>query len=215
MDRYAYAHPQVGYNLRAAHFERRPDGMTAYFRLSLPLVVGGKLGAKRADGTYSPAPYTYNKLESGQVFHYLDIGAVRKDALGLGKLLAAGHSLVVDGKEIAPKLISVRVHPRGHVPPFSTLAEAKSAAVGPVYPALDEEIDSGYVLVDAVVIYSHGGAIDVFAISSSLQPGELGEPRTRNIFWDHRGEKTQMYDIPGPLDAALLVDPKRPPAARE
>ncbi len=211
----ARAHPGIGYNLRAAHFEHRADGVTVYFRLTLPLVVGNRLGRQRADGTFEPAPYTYNKLESGRVFHYLDVAAVRKGASDLGRYIATGHELVVQGKIISPQLLSVRLHPKGKVPPFSTLAEAKAAASGPVYPDGREEIDTGYVLVDAVMFYPQKAGVGAFSLRSTLMPGELGEPLTRNIFWDHRGEKIVSYDVRGLLEEPLLIDPAHPPPPPE
>lgn len=207
----AQPHPQVSYNLRAAHFEHHAGGMTAYFRLSMPLVVGGRLGARRSDGAFAPAPYTYNRVESGQVFHYLDIASVRKNAFGLGQFVAAGHEIVADGERVNPKVLSVRVHPRGAVPPFSSLTEAKAAANGAHYPALDDEIDTGYVMVDAVIAYSTGAPIRAFSIRSSLVPGELGEPRTRNVFWDHRAAGSYAYDANGLLEAPFAIDPVAAP----
>ena len=48
----AHAHFPAGYDLRAVHVVRSADGLDAYFRLTLPLVVADKLGPKRADGSY-------------------------------------------------------------------------------------------------------------------------------------------------------------------
>lgn len=207
----AQPHPQVSYNLRAVHFEHHARGITAYYRLSMPLVVGGKLGAKRGDGSYAPAPYTYNRVESGLVFHYLDIALTRKHPVGLGQLAAQGHEIIVSGNILKPKLLSVRVHPRGLVPPFSSLAEAKAATQGAHYPPVDEEIDSGYVMVDTVIAYPSAGPIGAFSIRSSLAPGELGEPRTRNIFWDHRSSGSYAYDVNGLLQAPFPIDPVSAP----
>jgi hypothetical protein len=209
----ADAHPQLGYNLRAAHFEHGVEGVTAYMRISLALVVANRLGEKRADGTYVPAPFTYNRLESGQVFHYLDIAAVKKDIARLGELVASGHELSADGKPIPAKVLAVRVHPKGRVPPFSKLEEAKTAVGGAPFPDTSEEVDSGYVLVDVALLYARRGGIDRFSFKSSLVPGELGEPLTRNVFWDHRGASTKQYDVQGLLETPLVVDPKQPERA--
>jgi hypothetical protein len=203
----AHAHPQIGYNLRAAHFEHSAEGLTAYMRISLTLAVANLLGMKREDGTYVAAPYTYNRLESGKVFHYLDIAAVKRSVARLGQLVANGHELAVDGKPVPAKVLAVSVHPKGRVPPFSKLDEAKSAVAGAPYPDVSEEIDSGYVLVDVALFYARRGGIEGFSFKSSLVPGELGEPRTRNVFWDHRGASTSQYDVEGPLEMPLIVKP--------
>jgi hypothetical protein len=201
----AHAHQGIGYNLRAAHFEHQADGLTAYFRLTLPLVVANRIGPRKDDGSFVPAPYTYNRLESGRVFHYLDIAAVRRDPLDLGRLVATGHELKVAGRPIAPKLLAVRVHRKGEVPPFSTLEEAKRAIAGPAYGGSEEEIDSGYVLVDAALFYARAGGVKQFELKSSLAPGELGELQTRNIFWDHAAAPPRQYDLPGLLEEPVAI----------
>ncbi len=202
----AYGHAELGYNLRAVHFEYTKTGMMAYMRFSLALLVANQLGAKNPDGTYISAPYTYNRIESGRVFHYLDIKAVKRDALGLGKLAAQGHDISVAGKSIAAKVMNVRVHPKGSVPPFGKLDDAKNACKGlPYVSAREDEIDSGDVLVDVALLYPQIAAADEFQLKSSLVPGELGEPATKNIFWDHRGNDQQTpYTVEGLIDAAIL-----------
>ena len=209
----AFGHAELGYNLRAAHFEYTQTGMMAYMRFSLALLVANQLGGKNPGGTYIPAPYTYNRVERGRVFHYLDIKAVKRDALGLGKLAAQGHDISVAGRSIAAKVMNVRVHPKGSVPPFAKLDDAKSACKGlPYVSAREDEIDSAYVLVDVALLYSQIAATDEFQLKSSLVPGELGEPATKNIFWDHRGNDQQTpYTVEGLIDAAILFSaPKQP-----
>jgi hypothetical protein len=209
----AFGHAELGYNLRAVHFEYVPAGMMAYMRFSMALLVANKLGPKNNDGTYLPAPYTYNRVESGRVFHHLDVKAVKRDAMGLGKFAIEGHDLSVAGKAIAPKLINVRVHPKGGVPPFAKLDDAKNACKGLPYAAgRDTEIDSGYVLVDVTLLYPQITVNDEFQIKSSLIPGELGEPATKNLFWDHRGNDQETpYGVEGLLDAAILFSPTKKP----
>ena len=207
----ASSHAELGYNLRAMHFEYSPTGMTAYMRFSLALLVANRLGKKKSDGSFVPAPFTYNRVESGRVFHYLDIKAVRQDATSLGGMAMAGHEFSSGGKVVTGKLVSVRVHPKGTVPPFARLEDAKSASKGAVYPAgSDQEIDSGYVLVDVVVLYPSIRASSEFQLKSSLIPGELGEPATKNLFWDHRGNDQQTpFVAEGLIDAAILFSPPK------
>lgn len=209
----AFGHAEVSYNLRAAHFDYTPTGMMVYMRVSLSLLVANQLGRKTNDGTFVPAPYTYNKLESGQVFHYLDVAAVKRDPLGLGKLAIQGHEFSVGGKVATPKLINVRVHPKGSVPPFGKLDDAKSATKGLAYTsAQNDAIDTGYVLVDIALLFSQITIADEFQFKSTLVPGEMGEPATKNIFWDHRGPDQQTpYNAEGLIDAAILFSPPKKP----
>jgi hypothetical protein len=209
----AFGHAEVSYNLRAAHFDYTPAGMMAYMRISLSLLVANQLGRKSNDGTFIPAPYTYNKLESGQVFHYLDVAAVKRDALGLGKLAIQGHEFSVGSKVVTPKLINVRVHPKGSVPPFGKLDDAKNATKGLAYTAAQNDgIDTGYVLVDIALLFPQITITEEFQLKSTLIPGELGEPATKNMFWDHRGPDQQTpYIADGLIDAAILFSPPKKP----
>ena len=202
---FSFAHSQIGYNLRAAHFEHTSAGLIMYMRISLPLVVANRLGAPRKDGGFNPAPFTYNKVESGKVFHYLDIAAVKRDIAGLGQLVLLGHELRSEGKILNGKLISARVHPKGSVPPFARLQDAKAACAGVPYPERNDEMDTGYVLVDVAALYPAVDAGKTLQITSSLVPGELGEPATKNIFWEHRGADMRQTDAEGLLDAALTI----------
>jgi hypothetical protein len=210
----AWAHPQSSFNLRVVHFERTPGGLTAYMRLSLPLVVGNRLGAARADGTFEPAPYTINRMESGQLFHYVDVGAVRGDASGLGRLIADGHLLRIDGGAVTPRLLAVHVHPKGHVPPFNTLDERERALTGAAWPDGADAVDAGYALVDAKLFYPHPGPIGSFELGSSLRAGLLGEPVTRNLLVDHHGARAIVYGPSGDLHAPITIDPSLLDSAR-
>jgi hypothetical protein len=207
----AFSHAELGYNLRAMHFEYTPAGMMVYMRFSIALLVANKLGEKNPDGSFAPAPFTYNRVESGRAFHYLDVKAVKRDATPLGTFAIAGHQFSMGGKAVVGKLINVRVHPKGTVPPFARLDDAKNACKGTPYPtARNDEIDSGYVLVDVTVLYPQVNAGDEFQLKSTLTTGELGEPATKNLFWDHRGKDQETpFAAEGLIDAAILFSPPK------
>jgi hypothetical protein len=203
----AVAHPQTSFNVRVVHFEHRPDGMVAFVRLSFPLVVANGLGPRREDQTYEPAPFTYNRIESGRVFHYVDAQAVQRDIAGLAKLAAQGHRVSVGGTVIAPQVLSARVHSKGYVPPFDNLAQARAATHGAPYVADAPETDVGYALVDLAVFYPMRGGIRQFQVTSSLRPGLLGEPATNNLLIDHRDDSAVTYALAGLLEAPVTVNP--------
>jgi hypothetical protein len=209
----AYAHQGVGYNLRAAHVAHDAQGATIYFRLTLPLVVAAGLGPVRADGTPAPAPYTYNRVESGLVFHYLDFAQLRRGGGALAQLVADGHELRVGVAVVIPEIVGVRVHIKGQVPPFDTVEDAQAALDGPFVPSNEAEIDAGYVLVDAALRYRRPGGLPSYSLRSTLVPGELGEPLTRNIVWDHRGGVTDVYEMRGLLEQAWVIDQNAAPVA--
>lgn len=201
----AHAHFPAGYDLRAVHFEHAGDGLHAYFRLTLPLVVAGGLGPQRADGNYEPAPFTVLRIESNHGFYYPDVVRIRAEPLALGQFIAAGHRLETDGAVLVPKVRSVRVYPKGHVPPFNTLAEAKSAtAAGEVYPQAALEVDVAYVAVDAHLIYPATSA--AFALSSTLTNRVIGQPEVQNLLVDHR-DTPVVYRRTGLLETPIEINP--------
>lgn len=212
----ADAHPVSGFNIRVVHFDHQADGMTGYFRLSLPLLVADKLGQTRSDPAVEPAaPYTYHRLESGRVFHYVDENAVRRDPVGLGRLAADGHRLIVAGNTIRPRVLSVRVHPKGFVPPFNSLAQVRAAVGGPVFPADAPETEVTHVLVDVALFYPQVKEATQFQFSSSLTPGKMGEPETNNMLFDHKSDAVVTYTVAGLLDAPVTVNPSLIEAVRQ
>ena len=131
----AHAHFPSGYDLRALHVVRSNDGLDAYYRLTLPLVVANQLGPKRADGHHEPAPFTILRIESAHAFYYPDVERIRAEPLALGQLIADGHRLEANGSVVQPHVLSVRAYPKGNVPPFNTLRQAQAAtALGSPYP---------------------------------------------------------------------------------
>ena len=142
----------------------------------------------------------------------------RKDVINsanaweLGRLVVEGHGVAVDGGTIPGRLLSVAVHPRGHVPPFDTVAQA-AIAVAPVpWPNNVTEIDSGYVIVDTAVAYSVPRGVRRLTISSQLAPGALGETATVNLVVDHRDGDAVYYRATGRSDGVDIGVPERQPA---
>ena len=212
----ADAHLVSGFNIRIVHFEHGVDGMTGYFRLSLPLLVANGPGQMRGDQSFAhPARYTYSRLESGRVFHYVDEDAVRQDIPGLGRLVADGHRLVVAGRIIQPRLLSARVHPKGFVPPFNNLDQARAAVRGPAFPNGVPATEARHVLVDVALFYPQVQGSTQFQFSSPLNPGEIGEPDTNNILFDHKDDAVVTYTIAGLLDTPVTVNPSLAEAFRQ
>ncbi len=204
----AAAHPLITRNVRVVHFDTAANGdLLAFFRLTLPLVVGR--GVPRPDpGTpVPPAPYTVGRWESGVAFWFADIAAIARDPQGLGQLVLDGHSLTARGRAVPGRLLSVAVHPRGYVPPFDTPAQARAATVPVPWPPAVAEMDSGYVLVDVAIAYRLPPGARRFELASTLDPGALGEAGTVNLFVDHRDGRTIYYRVGGLLPEPVVVAP--------
>ena len=204
----AAAHPFAVRNVRVVHFATGEDGgLVAYFRLTLPLLVGRDVPAVTADAPVPAAPYTLARRESGAAFWYADIAAIARDPLGLGRLVVDGHTLAADGARLPGTLLAVAVHPKGHVPPFDSVAQARAAVAAAPWPDNVTAIDSGYVLVDAAVAYAAPPGVRRVTLSSTLTPGPLGEPNTVNLLIDHRNGRATYYRVGGLLVAPVVVAP--------
>ena len=204
----ARAHIPAGYDLRVVHFVRMQEGLHAYYRLTLPLVVANRLGAKRPDGNYEPAPFVVLRIESGHGFYYPDAPRIRAEPLALGRFIADGHRFELDTQVPAAQVLSVRAYPKGSVPPFNTLEEAQRAtAPGPGYPPDAPEVDAAYVVVDAHLLYPTIAGASAFRLSSTLDNRVLGQPEVQNILVDHVDGRSVVYRASGPLREPLTVNP--------
>jgi hypothetical protein len=204
----AQAHFPAGYDLRAAHFERQPDGLHAYLRLTLPLVVANGLGAKDASGFHGPPPFLVRQIESAHAFYYPDAERIRREALALARIVADGHRLEVDGQALEAHIRGVRVYPKGTVPPFNTLEQARAAtAQGPAYPADAPPVDAAYVAVDTHLHYPRAAGIAAFRLSSSLENRVIGQPEVQNLLVDHPDGRSVIYKRTGYLHDPIDVNP--------
>lgn len=204
----ARAHFPSGYDLRAVHFMRTQAGLHAYYRVTLPLVVGNRLGVKRADGNYEPAPFTVLRIESQHGFYYPDSQRMRTDPLTLGGLIADGHRIESNGTLLVPQVRSVRAYPKGLVPPFNTLVQAQaSTAPGPGYPADAPDVDAAYVVVDAYVFYPSALDITAFRLSSTLDNRVLGQPEVQNLIVDDTDGRSVVYRAGGLLKDPMTLNP--------
>lgn len=209
----ASAHFILNANIRVVHVEHRSDGLLVYLRLPMALVVAGLVGPEKADGTRDPAPYTYNLVENGQLMHYLDVEALRQEPLGLGKLVADGHELIVAGSLLMPQVQAVRAYPTLNQPLFSDLAQARAAFDGPAFP---EGLAAPYVgdtVVDVRLFYAGSGPAYSYQFRSKLDPGLPDQEQIANVLLDHRSGGTEIFRAGGLLDQPIEVSNSRLAAA--
>ncbi len=199
----ATAHFSTGFNVRVIHIAETANGLTAYYRLSFALAVANGLGPQQPDGTFAAAPYTYNERIGTEPVHFVNPAAVMDDPLGLGEIVAGSHALMVEGQPIAGQAVEARVLARGNTPPFNTLAEARAAFDGPVYPQLDGELEVNSALVDVRVDYPFSGDIGTLTVSSTLAPGEMAAHDTQNLIVLHAMDGTTRSQQVG----GLLAEP--------
>ncbi len=203
----AAAHPYMARNVRVVLFSTLPDGrLVAHYRITLPLLAGRGIANPAPGGAVEPAPFTIGRWESHVPFWDADTAKLAADPLGAGRLVLDGHTLAVDGVAVAGTLLAAAAHPKGHVPPFETPAQA-SAATAMAWPAEVTEIDSGYVLVDAAIAYTLPAGARRFTLASTLAPGALGERTTTNVFADLRSGAPVYYRVSGLLETPVVVAP--------
>lgn len=198
----AAAHFILNANIRVIHVEHRGDGLVVYLRLPMALVVAGLVGPEKADGTREPAPYTDNRVENGQLMHYLDVAALRRDPLGLGRLVADGHELIVGDTPLLPEVQAVRAYPTLNQPLFSDLAQARAAFEGPAFP---DELEAPYVgdtVLDVRLFYAGSGPAYGYQFRGRLDPGLPDQENIANVLLDHRSGGTEIFRASG-----LLVEP--------
>lgn len=191
------AHPSADFSLRVVHFVPTGDGMMAYYRISLPLLLAPRTPPDTPDTvTILTKATTFDRLESGRLFHYLEPLAAAASQDALGALLISGHHLNVHGQPVTGELLALRIHPRGFVPTFTTLAEAEAAFNGPVYPANVPEMEAKYVLIDAAIRYRFVPPAGEFQFAGAgiSQDGEIS-----NILFLHTDNEILTYTYPGTL----------------
>ena len=201
----ARAHFLLNLNVRILHVEHLDDGLRVYLRLPMPYLVADRLGPVAANGLPEPAPYTTNRMEDGQLVHYLDPDALKADPLGLGQLVADGHHLTVDGERLVADVEQARAYPGTYRPSFASLEDAKVAFAGSIQPEPLPATYVGDMVVDAVLRYRTGRPVYSYGVSSTLDPGLEGQEQTANLLLDHFPGETQVFRARGLLDQPITV----------
>lgn len=201
----AGAHADGRADIRVVHFTYDAAGMTAYYRVSLPLLAHTPAGA--------PAPYVIERRESGREFYYANDGALAAIAQTAAAVLASGHAVTLGGRIVAPQLLSASIHVKGAVPPFANAEQARLATraapppAGPPQPEGVAETEIGNMLLDAAVFYPALRPAAPFGFSSSLQAGKLSDAAVHTVLLSHTAYTTTQYSHSGVLDEPITVNP--------
>lgn len=201
----ARGHFLLNINVRVIHVQHLEDGLRIYLRLPMPYLVADRLGAEGPDGLPEPAPYTTNRMEDGKLVHYLDADALKADPEGLGRLVADGHLVTVDGTPLAVEVEQVRAYPGTHQPPFASIDDARGSFDGDVYPDAFPVTYVGDTVVDVILRYGNSSPVYDYAFSSSLDPGLPGQDETANLLLDHYAGETQVFRARGLLEQPISI----------
>ena len=203
----AQAHFLLNINLRVIHVQHLDDGARIFLRLPLAYVLAQRLGPEQADGSRAPAPYTYNRMEDGQLMHIVDGEALRADPQSLGQMIADGHHIAVDGQELPTEVEFVRAYPAIEQPPFATLDEAlRSVAENePAFPLHAQDTYAGDTVADVVLRVRASRPMPNYHLSSSLNPGLPGQEDTANLILDYYPGETLIFRERGLLDKPVHI----------
>jgi len=201
----AAAHFQLNVNIRVVHVEHLDDGLRLYLRLPTPYVLAPLIGEPKADGTVEPAPYTTNRVVEGELSHSLDMGAIRDDPLGLGRLVEEGFQVMQDGQPLRADVEATRVYSAIAQPPFATLDEAKRAFEAPLADPSGEEIFVGDSVTDVVLRYRTGAPVYEFSLGSTLDPDLPEQDKTANLILDHFAGEVLVFRESGLLATPIKI----------
>ncbi len=201
-----HAHFQLDLNIRTIHVVHTRSGLDVYMRLPTSLFLAGLVGEMGEDGAPEPAPFTWNRIESGTLLHYLDLDAIRDQPLAFASIAAQGQVFSVDGKILMADIVDIGIHPGSEQPPFSSLEEARRALREEViFPYHDPEIYVGETVTDLLLRYHHDRSIDTYTYQSTLNPGLEGQEDTANLLLDYFPGKTRVHRLTGLLNEPVVI----------
>jgi hypothetical protein len=202
----ARAHFMLTSNIRVIHVEHREEGLRFYIRLPMPLIVADLARPARPDGTATPAPYTRDRIENGQLMHYLDVGALGRDPTGLGTLVVERHALVADGRLVPGRVEAVRAYPALEQSRFTNLDEARAALRGAPWDSRLDAVYAGETVVDVQVFYPITAPVtSYYAFGAKTIPTLEGAASLANMLFDHRDGKTRVLRAIGTLEQPFVV----------
>ncbi len=201
----AAAHFKLNLNIRVMHIEHVDDGVDVFLRLPMPYLVADRVGSEQQDGSRLPAPFTTNKVISGELMHYVDFNAIDADPLGLGEIAAQGHSIEAKGQQLQAKVNAVSLFTGLSQPPFSTLTEAKTAFAKHATQIIEPAPFAGDVVVDVWLQYRGIDAVSSYRVSSSLDPGIPGQEDTANLIVDYADTPPEIFRIKGLIDQPVEI----------
>ncbi|MDE0280088.1 MAG: HupE/UreJ family protein [Gammaproteobacteria bacterium] len=199
------AHFNLDLNIRTIHVVHTSQGLDVYMRLPTPIFLAGLAGKADEVPIPKPAPFTYNRVESGILLHYLDLDAIREAPLEFASLAEAGQEFSVDGKVLGAEIVDVGLHHALEQPPFSSLEEARRAFEGELFPYDYPEIHVGASVTDLLLRYRHDTPIDTYTYRSTFNPGLEGQENTANLVLDYFPGNVRVHRLTGLLNKPVQI----------
>ena len=201
----AHAHFQLDLNIRTIHAVHTGSGLDVYMRLPTSLFLADLSGEMDDSGLAKPAPFTWQRVESGIPMHYLDLDAIRAMPLAFAGLAERGQVISVAGEVLQAEIVDIGLHPAFEQPPFASLQQARRALEQTVFPYDFAEIPVGATVTDLLLRYRYHRPVDTFSYRSTLNPGLEGQEETANLILDHYPGNVQVYRLTGLLNDPVTI----------
>ncbi len=198
------AHFLLNLNVRIFHVEHSDEGIRVLMRMPMPYLIADKLGPEGPDGLPTPAPFTANSLENGELVHYVDLDAIQTDATGLGEIAESGLHVMIDEEQLVGQVSAIRLYKVGSELPFATLSEAMTAfEASQAWPS--PPLYVGNTVVDILLTYDAGGPVASYSLSSSLDPGLPDQETTANLILDYAETDPRIFRSRGLMQDPLII----------
>ncbi len=201
---FASAHFNLDLNIRTIHVVHTHQGLEVYLRLPTPIFLAGLVLEDELD-ILEPAPFTYNRTESGGLMHYLDLASIRESPVAFASLAESGIVFSVNGTKLNAEIVDVGLHPGLEQPPFATLREAKQSFEGDIFPYGYPEIYVGATVTDLLLHYRYDSPVDSYTLQSLFNPGLEGQENTANLILDHFPGNVRIHRLTGLLNEPVQI----------
>ncbi|MCT7374071.1 HupE/UreJ family protein [Chelativorans salis] len=200
----ARAHFAQGTKLRTILIAPHEESLTAYVRAPLPLVFSDVVTSAQASSQALDTPFLYFEETGAGGRYRLSMEAIAADESAFRERLERALSWSQNGREIAARIVAMRVHPRMPADSFDS-REAAEAAIAGASSGIDPVFGEAYV--DFAVSLSPPDAAGPVAVRSAYPPLPIPDGVTiDNHIIDSRGDVPVSYTRPGQLEQPAVID---------
>ncbi|MCO0638015.1 hypothetical protein M8745_18920, partial [Lutimaribacter sp. EGI FJ00014] len=199
----ARAHFAQGTKLRTILIAPHEESLTAYVRAPLPLVFSDVVTSAQASSQALDTPFLYFEETGAGGRYRLSMEAIAADESAFRERLERALSWSQNGREIAARIVAMRVHPRMPADSFDS-REAAEAAIAGASSGIDPVFGEAYV--DFAVSLSPPDAAGPVAVRSAYPPLPIPDGVTiDNHIIDSRGDVPVSYTRPGQLEQPAVI----------
>jgi len=121
------------------------------------------------------------------------------------EIAGRGHSIESKGQQLKVAVKAVSLFTGLSQPPFSTLAEAKTAFAKHTTQNIEPTPFVGDVVVDVWLQYRGDNVVSGYSVSSDLNPGLEGQEDTANLIVDYADTPPEIFRIKGLINQPVEI----------